>query len=212
MNKHYKFTLEPLPYNYNSLEPYIDELTLHLHHDKHLQNYINNLNSILENYPEYQNWSLQELVKNYNLLPISIKNSVKNNAGGVYNHEFYFSCMTPNFKEISPTSKLFFKINSDFGNLEHFKTQFKAIALSTFGSEYVWLVFNNSKLEIIKTVNQDTPLILNLHPIICLDLWEHAYYIKYYNNKENYINNWFNILNWKKSEENFINILYKNFK
>lgn len=202
--ENYKFELKPLEYPYNALEPYIDEETMHFHHDKHLQTYVDNLNKALENYPEYQKWSLDELVKNYQRLPKELQTPVKNNGGGVYNHNLFFELLSPDSK-IDMSSNLAKQIEKDFGSFENFKQQFKNKALSAFGSGYAWLVKNiHGELEIITTPNQDTPLPLNFCPILLLDVWEHAYYLKNQNRRNEYIDKWFNVINWHKAEERYL--------
>lgn len=202
--ENYKFELKPLEYQYNALEPYIDEETMHFHHDKHLQTYVDNLNKALENYPEYQKWSLDELVKNYQRLPKELQTPVKNNGGGVYNHNLFFELLSPDSK-IDMSSTLAKQIEKDFGSFENFKQQFKNKALSVFGSGYAWLVKNiHGKLEIITTPNQDTPLPLNFCLILLLDVWEHAYYLKNQNRRNEYIDKWFNVINWHKAEERYL--------
>lgn len=199
----YKFELIPLPYDYNAMEPYIDTLTMQLHHDRHLKTYVDNLNKILENYPEYQNWSLEKLIYNANRLPSVIANDVKNNAGGVYNHNLYFYLLSPQHNTL-PTGELKDRIEKDFGNFDSFKEEFKKQALSVFGSGYAWLVLNKfGRLKLIKTANQDTPLAQNLCPILLADVWEHAYYLKHYNKRADYIDDWFHVVNWETANSHY---------
>lgn len=204
MNQHYPFVNPPLPYAYNALEPFIDTKTMMLHHDRHLQTYVDNLNNILKDYPEYQNLSLQELIIYSDSLPDSIRKSIINNAGGVYNHIFYFSNLkNPNTS--TPPQPLSQFIDSSFGSFANFKQSFTSAALSVFGSGYAWLVLDAfGKLAIITTANQDTPLPLNLCPILNIDVWEHAYYLKHYNKRADYINDWFKIINWQQVEHNLM--------
>lgn len=202
-NEHYKFQLKPLPYSYNSLEPYIDTLTMELHHNRHLKTYIDNLNSALKNYPEYHMWSLEKLIKNVNWLPENIRTSVKNNAGGVYNHNFFFENMSNN-TDSQLSIPLQEKINDTFGNLENLKKEFKQQALAVFGSGYAWLVLDkNNNLKIIKTANQDTPIPFEMKPIMVIDVWEHAYYLKHYNLRADYIDDWFNVVNLSEASKNY---------
>lgn len=199
-NNHYKFNLIPLEYDYNALEPYIDSKTVEIHHNKHLKTYVDNLNNILSNYKEFQQWSLEKLIKDNDLLPICIRQSVINNAGGVYNHNFYFNIMTPN-APLEPAGILREDMLRQFNSFEEFKSQFKQAALNQFGSGWAWLVVDSlGKLKIISTKNQDTPLTLDLYPIMLVDVWEHAYYLKYQNRRADYLENWFNIINWQKIE------------
>lgn len=198
MNQHYKFVNPPLPYEYDALEPFIDAKTMELHHDRHLQTYVDNLNKILTDYPEYQNLTLEELILFAGSLPSEIKQSVLNNAGGVYNHIFFFSTM--NFPSDSPLpANLLKTVDSNFGNFDNFKFEFTKAALSVFGSGYAWLVKDSfDNLKIITTANQDTPLSLHLSPVLAIDVWEHAYYLKNYNKRADYIMNWFHVVDWEK--------------
>jgi len=208
MNNNYPFQLVPLSYAYNALEPYIDEKTMYLHHDRHLQTYVNNLNTALKNYPQFGNWSLEQLLYYSEQLPSQIRTAVINNGGGVYNHNFYFKNLTPATQQTNPSGELLNAINNQFGGLDNFKNQFKTQALSIFGSGYTWLVVNRDcKLEIVNTKNQDTVLPLNACPVIGIDVWEHAYYLKNYNVRANYIDNWFKVLNWRQANLNYMNWL-----
>ncbi|MFQ9514746.1 MAG: superoxide dismutase [Eubacterium sp.] len=205
MNQHYKFINPPLPYAYNALEPFIDAKTMELHHDRHLQTYVDNLNNILKDYPEYQDFSLEELIIYADSLPDAIKIPILRNAGGVYNHIFFFSILQNPSTQEPPQPFLQF-ISSAFENFEEFKQAFTEKALSVFGSGYAWLVldaFNN--LKIITTANQKTPLTMNLCPILCIDVWEHAYYLKHYNKRADYINDWFHVINWNQASQNLLN-------
>lgn len=193
--QHYPFTLKPLPYSYDALEPIINAETLHFHHDKHLQAYVDNLNKALTDYPEYHNASLEELILMVPTLPGPLQTPVQNNAGGVYNHQLYFDCMRP-INENTEHSPLRSAIMNDFGSLDEWQEQMKASALSVFGSGWTWLVQNNNKeLAIINTANQDTPLNFHLKPILLVDIWEHAYYLQYQNRRNEYLDKWFSIVN-----------------
>lgn len=204
MNQHYPFVNPPLPYDYNALEPFIDTKTMELHHDRHLQTYVDNLNNILKDYPEYQNLSLQELIIYSDSLPDLIRKPIINNAGGVYNHIFYFSNLR-NPSTFTPPQPLSQLINSNFGNFNKFKQAFTEAALSVFGSGYAWLVLDAfGNLTIITTTNQDTPIALNVCPILNIDVWEHAYYLKHYNKRIDYINDWFKVINWQQIEQNLM--------
>ena len=202
-NNYYSFVNLPLPYSYNALEPFIDEKTMQLHHDKHLQTYINNLNSVLKENPEMQKYSLEQLIKISCKLPLKLRASIHNNAGGVYNHRFFFNGLTANSK-ISPDYRLINQIKSQFGSLEKFKAHFKESALSAFGSGYSWLVQDRCGLKIITTPNQESPIEKCLHPIITIDVWEHAYYLKHYNVRADYIDDWFKLINWEQAEKNYL--------
>ena len=193
--QHYPFKLVPLPYEYDALEPYIDAKTMELHHDRHLKAYVNNLNSALEGYPEYHTWDLGRLLTNVNWLPADIRTVVRRNAGGVYNHEFFFSRLIPGGSE--PEGELAELVAKQYMSMDDFKEEFKKAALGVFGSGYAWLVIDKSgELRIITTQNQDTPLELSFTPIMCVDVWEHAYYLKHYNLRDKYIEDWFNVANW----------------
>jgi Fe-Mn family superoxide dismutase len=171
---HYPFENTPLPYAYNALEPYIDDKTMHLHHDRHLQTYIDNLNAALSTQPQLQNMTLEQLILMAPGLPENVGVPVSRNAGGVYNHRFYFNGMSPSSSR-NPLSPLSRAIDQTFGGLNAFKDKFTAAALSVFGSGYAWLVLNEQgKLSIITTPNQDTPLPRGLCPILNIDVWEHA--------------------------------------
>ncbi len=191
MNEHYPFVNPPLPYAYNALEPYIDEKTMHLHHDRHLQTYVDNLNKALSDYPELQSLALTQLLENDRL-----PEAVKNNAGGVFNHLFYFDGMS-NSRRRSEAGELYSVIINNFESLDSFYNTFKNRALSVFGSGYAWLVLDKKGgLKIISTANQDTPLAQNLCPIAVVDVWEHAYYLKHYNERAAYFDDWFNVVDW----------------
>ena len=185
------------------MEPYIDEKTMYLHHDKHLQTYIDNLNNALSQYPEFQTWTLEQLLVNVPSLPTALQTAVTNNGGGVFNHQFYFSNLT-NPAPSQPVGLLAESINMEFGSFQDFQNQFKTAALSVFGSGYAWLVVNAvGQLAIITTKNQDTPLPLGMCPVLNLDVWEHAYYLKHYNLRGDYIDDWFHVVNWKNANSSY---------
>lgn len=207
MNGHYKFENEPLPYAYDALEPFIDEKTMRLHHDKHLQTYIDNLNKTIEDYPEFQNMTLEELLVNSDLLPEEIRVPVHNNAGGVYNHRLYFSNLQ-NSGNKEPIGELAEYIDRIFGSYDMFKKKMKEAALSVFGSGYAWLAAGDfGVLKIVTTQNQDTPLPYRLCPILNLDVWEHAYYLKHYNVRADYIDDFFQVVNWKEANDKYLKCL-----
>ncbi len=193
-----KFELPPLEYEYNSLEPYIDEQTMIIHHDKHHQTYTDKLNIALEKYPEIKIKSAEELLKNLRQIPEDIRTAVKNNGGGFVNHSFFFSILK---KDIAIKGKILEEIKKNFTDFENFRTKFSEQALAVFGSGWLWLVLNNEKLEIISTPNQDSPISEGKIPLLVIDLWEHAYYLKYQNRRAEYISNFFNIINWDKVNE-----------
>ena len=195
-----KFTLKPLPYKYNALEPYIDKKTMQIHHTKHQQAYVDNLNKALAKYPELYKKTAEELISNTNALPLDIKQAVINNAGGVSNHEFFWTVMSPEHNQ-KPHGNLLNAINDTFGCFDKFKEEFSSKALSNFGSGWTWLVKDsNNKLSIMNTANQDSPISLGYTPILGIDVWEHAYYLKYQNRRAEYINNWWNIINFDQVE------------
>ncbi|MCL2486465.1 MAG: superoxide dismutase [Oscillospiraceae bacterium] len=189
----YPFALPPLPYDYSALEPYIDTLTMHLHHDRHLRTYVDNLNKALENYPQYHDWSLERLLREPDKIDAAIRTQVMRNAGGVFNHVFFFNEMAG--KPLAKDSALCHSITAAFGSMDEFKKKFSAAAADVFGSGYAWLVEDgDGRLEIITTANQDTPLALGLNPLLCLDVWEHAYYLKHYNMRADYISAWLELM------------------
>lgn len=204
MNEHYKFINTPLPYPYNALEPYIDEKTMWLHHNRHLQTYIDNLNNALSKNPALWNWTLEELITNTASLPEDIRTAVAHNGGGVFNHQFYFSNLA-NPAPQQPFGNLNEGIRNKFRTYVSFQAQFKEAALSVFGSGYAWLVVNAlGQLDIMTTKNQDTPLSLGLSPILNIDVWEHAYYLKHYNVRADYIDDWFRVVNWNNANKNYM--------
>jgi len=191
------FTLPPLPYPAEALEPHIDKQTMEIHHDKHHGAYVNNLNKALESAPELQNKSIEEILSN-NLasVPDSIKTAVRNNGGGHANHSLFWPLLSGKGGG-APKGEIQNVINSNFGSFDTFKEKFNAAATSRFGSGWAWLVKGSgSKFEIISTANQDSPLMEGNKPILGLDVWEHAYYLKYQNRRPEYIAAWWNIVNW----------------
>lgn len=199
-----KFTLKPLPYAYDSLEPYIDERTVTIHHDKHQQTYVDNLNKTLENHEKLQSKCLEDILKHIDKVPKEIRQAVINNGGGVFNHEFYFDGMGPN-KGLEPSGKLKESMDCAFGSFEDFKKKLIAAGLGQFGSGYGWLVLNKKgKLEILSTLNQDCPLSNEQIPLLNVDVWEHAYYLKYQNKRVDYLNNFFEVINWDIVSERYL--------
>ena len=197
------FTLPPLPYPTNALEPHIDAQTMEIHHDKHHAAYVNNLNTALEKAPELQNKSLDDLLKNLNAVPESIRTAVRNNGGGHWNHSMFWQIMSPSGGG-KPTGKLADAINSAFGDFERFKEQFNAAGGSRFGSGWAWLVSDGGKLSIVSTPNQDNPIMDGKPaPILGLDVWEHAYYLKYQNRRPDYMKAWWNVVNWPEVAKRF---------
>lgn len=203
MQNYYRFVNEPLPYSFAALEPYIDTETMYLHHDKHLQTYIDKLNQTMKDNPSLQIYSLEELLHNVEDLPSEVQTSIRNNGGGVYNHRFYFNGMAPQ-GERQPIGTLEDAIKKEFGGFEDFKKKFTDAAISVFGSGYAWLINDSQgKLRIITTANQDTPLIMGMCPILNIDVWEHAYYLKHHNLRPDYIEDWFKVVDWNKAEGNY---------
>lgn len=192
----YPYVLPPLPYAYNALEPYIDEETMHYHHDKHFQTYINNLNDALEPYPQLQNMSLSQLISNPSAIPQPVRDKVMNNGGGVYNHDLFFRGLAPASEPLhTPQGKLAENIDKAFGSFENFKKTFSQQALSVFGSGWTALCFDrNCCLKIINLKNQETSLLYGAETIMLLDVWEHAYYLKYKNERKKYVENSWNVL------------------
>ena len=198
------YTLPDLPYGYDALEPYIDVETMHLHHDKHHNTYVTNLNAAIEKYPELEEQSIEELMKNLNEVPEDIRTAVRNNGGGHANHSFFWKIMAPNAGG-EPTGAIKDAIDQAFGSFEKMKEEFKTAATGRFGSGWAWLVLNNGKLEITSTANQDSPLTDGKAPIIGLDVWEHAYYLKYKNVRPDYIAAFWDVVNWDQANENLAN-------
>lgn len=198
------YTLPDLPYGYDALEPYIDVETMHLHHDKHHNTYVTNLNAAIEKYPELGEQSIEELMKNLNEVPEAIRTAVRNNGGGHANHSFFWKIMAPNAGG-EPTGAIKDAIDQAFGSFEKMKEEFKTAATGRFGSGWAWLVLNNGKLEITSTANQDSPLTDGKTPIIGLDVWEHAYYLKYKNVRPDYIAAFWDVVNWDQANENLAN-------
>lgn len=197
------FELPALPYAYDALEPVIDADTMRFHHDKHHATYVANLNKALEAHPELFERSVEFLIAHLNHLPEDIKGAVRNNGGGTYNHTLFWEMMAPE-GQTAFAGPVADKIKETFGSYEEFKKQFAAAAAGRFGSDWAWLVADGDKLEILSTANQDNPLTEGKRPLLCLDVWEHAYYLKYQNRRVDYINEWFRIINW-----DFVNEQYK---
>ncbi len=192
------FTLPPLPYAPEALEPHIDKMTMEIHHGKHHNAYVTNLNKALESAPELANKSLEELLaNNVAAVPETIRTAVRNNGGGHYNHAMFWNIMGPKGGG-NPSGELADAINAAFGSFEDFKTKFNAAAAGRFGSGWAWLVKKNSKLEITSTPNQDNPVMEGVFPVMGLDVWEHAYYLKYQNRRPDYISAWWNVINWEE--------------
>lgn len=197
------YELAPLPYDYAALEPYIDTQTMQLHHDLHHQTYVNNLNAALEKHPEFQNKTVEEVVRDLNQVPEEVRTAVRNNAGGHVNHTMFWQIMAPNAGG-EPTGAIAEAISDTFGNFDTFKQQFNDAGTKRFGSGWAWLVFgNDGKLQILSTPNQDSPLTDGLFPILGNDVWEHAYYLKYQNRRPEYLKAWWNVVNWDEVNRRF---------
>ena len=189
-------TLPPLPYPTNALEPHIDAQTMEIHHGKHHNAYVTNLNAALEKAPELASKSLEDLLKNLSAVPDAVRTAVRNNAGGHWNHSQFWQTMGPKAGG-APTGKLADAINSAFGDFEKFKEQFNAAGVGRFGSGWVWLVKEGGKLAIVSTPNQDNPIMDGKPaPLLGNDVWEHAYYLKYQNRRPDYLKAWWNTVNW----------------
>lgn len=197
------FEVPPLPYDYNALEPYIDEATMHYHHDNHHQTYVTNLNNALTNYPDLQSKSIEELLSNLEAIPEAIRTAVRNNGGGHWNHTFFWEIMAPNAGG-APEGELAAAIDAAFGNFDAFKEKFKAAALGRFGSGWAWLIAGkDGSLSIMSTPNQDNPLMEGKTAILGIDVWEHAYYLKYQYKRAAYVDAWWNVVNWAKVAEHY---------
>ena len=197
------FTLPALPYPSDALEPHIDKMTMETHHGKHHNAYVTNLNKALESAPALASKSLEELLaNNCAIVPESIRTAVRNNAGGHANHSMFWLIMGPKAGG-TPEGNLASAINSSFGSLDAFKEKFSAAAAGRFGSGWAWLLKTSSGLEISSTANQDSPLMEGKFAVIGLDVWEHAYYLKYQNRRPEYIAAWWNVVNWKEAEKRF---------
>jgi len=189
------FTLPPLPYAHDALEPHIDAKTMEIHHDKHHQAYVNNLNAAIEKAPELQGKSLDDLMRGINSVPEAVRTAVRNNGGGHWNHSMFWEIMGPGAGG-EPRGALGDAIKSAFGDFSKFKEQFAAAAAGRFGSGWAWLINDGGKLSITSTPNQDNPLMEGKTAILGLDVWEHAYYLKYQNKRPDYVSAWWNVVNW----------------
>jgi superoxide dismutase, Fe-Mn family len=197
------FALPPLPYAPEALEPHIDKMTMEIHHGKHHAAYVNNLNKALESAPALAGKSIEQLLaNNCAAVPENIRTVVRNNAGGHVNHSMFWKIMSPNGGG-APVGNVAQAINATFGGLESFKEKFNQAAITRFGSGWAWLVRAGSSLDIISAANQDSPLMEGKYPVMGLDVWEHAYYLKYQNRRPDYINAWWNVVNWQEIENRF---------
>ena len=198
----YPFVNLPLPYPYDALEPFIDAKTMELHHNRHLQTYINNLNKVLKDRPQLQHMTLEQLIRSVPFMRGELQMSVRNNAGGVWNHRFFFEELgRPPTGQ--PIGRLAGAIDRRFGSYNAFREEFRKAALGVFGSGYAWLVAERGRLRILTLPNQDSPVRQCLCPILAADVWEHAYYLKHYNDRSGYIDDWFQVIDWERAEKNY---------
>jgi Fe-Mn family superoxide dismutase len=195
------FTLPQLPYAFDALEPHIDTTTMQIHHGKHHQTYVNNLNAAIEKSPGLADKSIDELMRDIADVPEAVRTAVRNNGGGHWNHSMFWEIMSPNGG--APTGGLADAIQDSFGGLDKFKEQWAAAGAGRFGSGWVWLLNDGGKLSITSTPNQDNPLMEGKVPILVLDVWEHAYYLRYQNRRPDYISAWWNVVNWEEVGKRF---------
>jgi Fe-Mn family superoxide dismutase len=195
------FTLPQLPYAFDALEPHIDTTTMQIHHGKHHQAYVNNLNAAIEKAPELAGKSLDELMRGIDKVPEAVRTAVRNNGGGHWNHSMFWEIMSPKGGE--PAGAVADAIQDSFGGLDKFKEQWAAAGAGRFGSGWVWLLKDGKKLSITSTPNQDNPLMEGKAPILGLDVWEHAYYLRYQNRRPDYITAWWNVVNWEEVGKRF---------
>jgi Fe-Mn family superoxide dismutase len=196
------FTLPELPYGFDALEPHIDTATMQIHHGKHHQAYVNNLNAAIEKAPELANKSLDELMRGIDTVPEAVRKAVRNNGGGHWNHSMFWKIMGPNAGG-QPGGDVGKAINDAFGGFDKFKEQFAAAGVGQFGSGWAWLINDGGKLSITSTPNQDNPLMQGKNAILGVDVWEHAYYLRYQNKRPDYIAAWWNVVNWEEVEAHY---------
>ncbi len=196
------FSLPNLPYAFNALEPHIDARTMEIHHDKHHQGYVNNLNKAIEKHPELADKSVEDLLKDLNSIPEDIRTAVRNNGGGHFNHSMFWQIMSPKGGG-EPSGDLAKAINTAFGDFASFKDKFSSTAAGQFGSGWGWLVKSGSGLAVVSTPNQDNPVSSGQTPILGVDVWEHAYYLNYQNRRPDYITAWWNVVNWDEVAKRF---------
>lgn len=198
MNKH---TLGQIPYAYDALEPYIDALTMEIHHGKHHQAYVNNLNAALEGHDTLRQKTVEELLGDLTALPEAIREAVRNNGGGHWNHSFFWPLLK---KGSAPQGDVVEALKREFGNFDEFKARFSKAAATRFGSGWAWVALKRDKLEILSTPNQDTPISQGMIPLLGLDVWEHAYYLKYQNRRPEYIEAFFSVINWERVNDLYV--------
>ncbi|MFG6121081.1 MULTISPECIES: superoxide dismutase [Thalassobacillus] len=197
-----KFELPELPYAYDALEPHIDKETMNIHHTKHHNTYVTKLNNALEGHQDLESKSLEDLIGNLDAVPEDIRNAVRNNGGGHANHTLFWQIMSPNGGG-EPSGDLANAINEKFGSFESFKEEFEKTATGRFGSGWAWLVVNNGNLELTDTLNQDSPIMEGKTPVLGLDVWEHAYYLKYQNKRPDYAKAFWNVVNWEEVSKRY---------
>lgn len=196
------YQLPELPYAPDALEPHIDEETMKIHHGKHHNTYVTNLNKALEGHDDLANKDVDELIKDLDALPENIRTAVRNNGGGHSNHSLFWQILSPNGGG-EPTGEIGEAIKNKWGSFDKFKEEFKATALGRFGSGWAWLVLNNGELEVQDTLNQDSPIMEGKTPLLGLDVWEHAYYLKYQNRRPDYVEAFWNVVNWDEVEKRY---------
>ncbi|AFY68900.1 Manganese/iron superoxide dismutase [Thalassoporum mexicanum PCC 7367] len=201
------FTLPPLPYDYNALEPHIDVRTMQIHHDRHHAGYVRNLNKAIATYPDLAGMSAEDMLRDLTQVPEPIRTTVRNNAGGHVNHSMFWEIMSPNGGG-TPTGAIAAMIAATFGNFENLQTAFNQAGASRFGSGWAWLVLDKQgNLKVTSTANQDSPLLEGLFPIMGNDVWEHAYYLNYQNRRGDYLKAWWNLVNWEEVNNRFLNAM-----
>lgn len=199
----YPFAVQPLSYEYDALLPVIDVQTMKFHHDKHYKTYVDNLNNLLKDYPELQGMTLKELLTSLEEIPMEVRTGIRNNGGGVYNHELYFESMKSPEGQM-PAGTLMNAIERDFGSYQQWKDQMHQAAVTKFGSGWAWLLSDkNGKLSIVQTANQDVPDLNVYTPLLLVDVWEHAYYLQYQNRRADYVEGWFSLINWDKVQKRY---------
>jgi len=196
------YKLPELPYAYDALEPHIDKETMNIHHTKHHNTYVTNVNNALEGHDDLASKSVEELISDLNAVPENIRTAVRNNGGGHANHTFFWNILSPSGGG-NPTGPLAEAIDKKFGSFDAFKEEFAKAAATRFGSGWAWLVANNGELEIMSTPNQDSPLMEGKTPILGLDVWEHAYYLNYQNRRPDYVSAFWNVINWDEVAKNY---------
>lgn len=194
------FTLPDLPYDYGALEPWVDETTMRLHHDKHHATYVKNVNEALKGHEDLLNMDINELIKSLDKVPEDVRTKVRNNGGGHANHTLFWTMMAANADK-APKGVVADKIGNAFGGYEQFKEEFTKAALGVFGSGWAWVIIEDDGLKVVTTPNQDTPVMEGKTPILGIDVWEHAYYLKYQNRRPEYVEAWFNVINWDEVEK-----------